>query len=247
MSRLIQQISSSSTNAQLICFPFAGGYSASFRPLQPLLQDHCDLLVAEPPGHGCNRMPLVESLEALVDMYMGDLIPKLGKPFVLFGHSMGGLVVYRLAQKLEQKGVFPDAVIISAVQPPHTKRKTLSHLDDAAFLNYVIDIGGVPAELVKAREVLEYFLPAIKADFKALETFEHSDHSLIQAPVHILNGEKDAPCMQDAAGWRQWAKQIRFYTFHGGHMFLLTETERVAKTIRSILLSETTRVEVMQV
>jgi external thioesterase TEII len=247
MSRLIQQLSSSSTNVQLICFPFAGGYSATFRPLQPLLQDHCDLLVAEPPGHGSNRMPLVERLETLVDIYLEALIPQLGKPLVLFGHSMGGLVVYRLAQKLEQRGIFPEAVIISAVQPPHTRRKTLTHLDDGAFLDYVIDIGGVPAELVKAREVLEYFLPAIRADYKALETFEHTDHSLLQAPVHILNGEKDEPCMQDAAGWRQWTKRIRFHTFQGGHMFLLSETERVAKTIQSILSLETTWKELMQV
>jgi external thioesterase TEII len=247
MSRLIQQLSASSTNVQLICFPYAGGYSATFRPLQPMLQEHCDLLVAEPPGHGSNRMPLVESLETLVDLYLEDLIPKLGKPLVLFGHSMGGLVVYRLAQKLELRGIFPEAVIISAVQPPHTRRQILTNLDDVAFLDYVIGIGGVPAELVKAREVLEYFLPTIRADFKALETFEHTDHSLLQAPVHILNGEKDEPCMQDAAGWRQWTKRIRFHTFQGGHMFLLSETERVAKTIQSILLLETNRKELMHV
>jgi external thioesterase TEII len=215
--------------------------------LQPLLQDHCDLLVAEPPGHGSNRMPLVESLETLVEIYLEALIPLLGKPFVLFGHSMGGLVVYRLAQKLEQRGIYPEALIISGVQPPHTKRKTLSHLDDGAFLDYVIDIGGVPAELVEAREVLEYFLPAIRADFKALETFEHTDYSLLQAPVHILNGVKDTPCMQAAAGWRQWTQRIRFHTFQGGHMFLLSEMERVAKTIQSILALETKRKELMQV
>jgi external thioesterase TEII len=191
-------------------------------------------------------MPLVESLERLVDIYLEALIPKLGKPLVLFGHSMGGLVVYRLAQKLEQRGIFPEAVIISAVQAPHTKRKTLTHLDDQAFLDYVIDIGGVPTELVKEREILEYFLPAITADFKALETFEHKDHSLLQAPVHILNGEKDEPCMQDAAGWRQWTIRIQFHRFEGGHMFLLSETERVAKTIQSILSLETTRKELMQ-
>jgi external thioesterase TEII len=81
MNRLIQQLSASSNNVQLICFPFAGGYSATFRPFQPLLQDHCDLLVVEPPGHGSNRMPLVESLETLVDIYLNDLIPQLGKPF----------------------------------------------------------------------------------------------------------------------------------------------------------------------
>ncbi|TDF92727.1 thioesterase II family protein [Paenibacillus piri] len=245
MSRLIHQLSGSPADIKLVCFPFAGGYSAAFRPLKPLLQNDCDIFAAEPPGHGSNRMPLVESLETLADIYLEDLIPQLDKPLVLFGHSMGGLVAYRLAQKLEQRGISPEAVIISAVQPPHTRRKPLTHLDDGAFLDYVIGIGGIPAELVQAREVLEFFLPAMRADFKALETFEHTDHSLLQAPVHILNGEKDGPCMQDAEGWRRWTQRIRFHTFQGGHMFLLSEMERVAKTIQSILALETARKELI--
>ncbi|WP_047151740.1 thioesterase II family protein [Aneurinibacillus tyrosinisolvens] len=246
MSQLIQTLGLSSNDIQLICFPFAGGYSASFRPLHSYLQDYCDLLVVEPPGHGTNRMPLVESLESLVEIYLQALIPKLGKPFVLFGHSMGGLVVYRLAQKLEQQGVFPEALIISAIQPPDIRRKAVTHLDDGAFLDYVIRIGGVPSELVKAREVLEYFLPAFKADFKALETFEHTDYTQLQSPVHIFNGEKDGACMKEAYGWKKWVNQVRFHTFQGGHMFLLSEIEKVAETIQLILTMETAEKELIK-
>jgi external thioesterase TEII len=235
MIRLFQHLSASSTNIQLICFPFAGGYSASFRPLQPLLQDHCDLFVAEPPGHGSNQMLLVENLEKLVDMYLEALIPQLGKPLVLFGHSMGGLVVYRLAQQLEQRGIFPEAVIISSVQPPHIRRNPISHLSDGDFLHHVIGLGGVPPELVEAREVLDYFLPAFRADFKALETFEHKDMYMLESAVHIFNGEEDDLCMKDSEGWKQWARRIVFHTFRGGHMFLLSETEKLAQAILSIL------------
>jgi external thioesterase TEII len=243
MNQLIKTIGTSSKNIQLICFPFAGGYSASFRPLHSYLQDHCDVLVMEPPGHGSNQMPLVENLEKLVDIYLQALIPKLNKPFVLFGHSMGGLIVYRLAQRLENLGIFPESVIISAIQPPDTRRKIVSHLDDQAFLNYVIEIGGVPAELVQAKEILEYFLPSFRADFKALETFEHTDHTLVQSPVHIFNGDKDEPCMKDAADWNKWIDQIQFHTFQGGHMFLLSETEKVAASIQCILTLKTAQKE----
>jgi len=238
MNSLIQQFASSPDKISLICFPFAGGYSASFRPFQPYLQDDCNLLVVDPPGHGTNRMPLVENVEKLVDIYLQQLVPDLGKPFVLFGHSMGGMVVYRLAQKLEQQGIFPNATIISAVQPPHISRTAVTHLDDDAFLDYIIGLGGVPSELVKVREALEFFLPAFRADFKALETFEHTDYTLLQSPVHIFNGEQDKKCMQDALGWNKWVDQIRFHAFRGGHMFLLSETEKVAKTIQFVLTLE---------
>ncbi|PZE20564.1 thioesterase II family protein [Paenibacillus xerothermodurans] len=245
MSRLIQQLGWSSTqNMSLICFPFAGGYSASFRPLQTCLQDRYHFLVAEPPGHGTNLMPLVDDMETLVELYLTALRPALVKPFVLFGHSMGGLVIYRLAQKLERQGIFPQALIISAVQPPHIHRNVVTHLDDSAFLDHVIGIGGIPPELVQYKELLDYFVPAFRADFKALETFKHTDHSLIHSPVHIFNGSEDEKCMADAPGWRQWFySEPTFHVFQGGHMFLLSQTDAVAASIQSIIETQPVRDE----
>ena len=91
------------------------------------------MLAIEPPGHGTNRMALVDNLEKLADLYIAALKPRLSSQFVLFGHSMGGMVVYRLAQKLEQEGIFPAAAVISAIQPPHIQRQKVSHQKDDAF------------------------------------------------------------------------------------------------------------------
>jgi len=235
MSPLFHRLDSSFGDKRLICFPFAGGYSSSFRPLNSWLKDDCQMVVAEPPGHGTNQMPLVENFERLADLYFDALLPMLDEPFVLFGHSMGGLVAFRLAQLLEMHEINPKAVIISAVQPPDHKRKKLSRLDDDAFLDYVIKLGGIPSELAREREVLNYFLPAFRADFKALESYKPVNVPLTQTPVHIFNGDLDQECMNDAYGWKDWANQVEFHTFKGGHMFLLSETERVTQTMRSII------------
>ncbi|WFA05699.1 alpha/beta fold hydrolase [Bacillus sp. HSf4] len=237
MNDLFKQFGSAPGGIQLICFPFAGGYSASFRPLYEHLQTDCEVWAAEPPGHGTNRMEPVDDLEKLVDMYFTALKPKLLRPFVLFGHSMGGMVVYRLTQKLEKEGIHPQAVVISAIQPPHIKQKKVSDYDDDAFLDHLVQLGGIPEELVKNREMINFFLPSFRADYRALETFSHSDHTVVSSPVHMLNGEKDDKCVKDAFGWRQWVKNIDFHYFAGGHMFLLSETEQVAARIRSIIAS----------
>ncbi|MDB5084186.1 MAG: lchAD, partial [Bacilli bacterium] len=89
----------------------------------------------------------------------------------------------------------------------------------------------------KVKEALEFFLPTFRADFKALETFQHADHTQLQSPVHIFNGDQDAHCFKDAFSWKEWAHLVQFYTFEGGHMFLLSETEKVSKTIQFILTS----------
>jgi external thioesterase TEII len=166
---------------------------------------------------------------------------RLGDPVVLFGHSMGGMIVYRLTQKLERLGIFPEAVIISAVQPPHISREAMSQLDDEAFLDYVLGMGGIPSELTKDREIMQFFLPSFRADFKALETFKHTDYTMLRSPVHIFNGVQDAKCMKDALGWSKWAYRTSFHTFRGGHMFLLSEVEAVAQAIKSVVSLESAK------
>ncbi len=72
MSKLFKSFDASE-KTQLICFPFAGGYSASFRPLHAFLQGECEMLAAEPPGHGTNQTSAIEDLEELTDLYKQEL------------------------------------------------------------------------------------------------------------------------------------------------------------------------------
>lgn len=234
MNEIIKQFGAPAGSTQLICFPFAGGYSASFRPLYEHLKADFEVLAIEPPGHGTNRMAFVDNLEELVDLYIAALKPRLSAPFVLFGHSMGGMVVYRLTQKLEQEGIFPAAAVISAIQPPHIQRQKVSHKNDDAFLDHLIQLGGIPQQLKDNREVMNFFLPSFRADYRALETFCHTDHTPLMSPVHILNGDRDEKCMKDAHGWKKWTRTIDFHYFKGGHMYLLAKTEQVAAKIKTI-------------
>lgn len=143
--------------------------------LSMLFAGECEMLAAEPPGHGTNQTSAIEDLEELTDLYKQELNLRPDRPFVLFGHSMGGMITFRLAQKLEREGVFPQAVIISAIQPPHIQRKKVSHLPDDQFLDHIIQLGGMPAELVENKEVMSFFLPSFRSDYRALEQFELFD------------------------------------------------------------------------
>lgn len=44
----------------------------------------------------------------------------LDKPFALFGHSMGSLVMFELARKLQQDaGATPVCLVVSGCRPPN--------------------------------------------------------------------------------------------------------------------------------
>ncbi|MFS0655875.1 thioesterase II family protein [Bacillus sp. 179-C3.3 HS] len=220
---------------QLICVPFAGGYSASYRPLFEQLKDVAEITAAEPPGHGTNLMPLISSIDRLAELYKEGLTGRLQRPFLLFGHSMGGLVVYRLTQMLEKEGIHPAAVIISAVQPPQTKRKVLTHLSDEAFVQHIAEMGGIPKELLENKPMMDYFTPSLRADYQALETFQHIDQTIIESPVYLLNGRQDEKCIEDASGWLPWAKTIERTDFDGGHMYINTHIEQFSEHMRQII------------
>ncbi|KLV23604.1 thioesterase II family protein [Bacillus altitudinis] len=235
MNQLFKTFEKKSDLIQLICFPFAGGYSASYRPLFEQLKDTAEVTAAEPPGHGTNLMPLETSIDRLAELYKEGLTGKLNRPFILFGHSMGGLVVYRLTQLLEKEGIDPAAVVISAIQPPQTKRQILTHLSNEAFVQHIAEMGGIPKELLENKPMMDYFTPSLRADYQALESFQHTDKTIIESPVYLLNGKQDKKCMEDADGWLTWANAIERTDFEGGHMFINTHLEQFAEHMRHVI------------
>ncbi|GJI60516.1 thioesterase [Bacillus altitudinis MN12] len=241
MNQLFKTFEKKSDLIQLICFPFAGGYSASYRPLFEQLKDTAEVTAAEPPGHGTNLMPLETSIDRLAELYKEGLTGKLNRPFILFGHSMGGLVVYRLTQLLEREGIDPAAVVISAIQPPQTKRQILTHLSNEAFVQHIAEMGGIPKELLENKPMMDYFTPSLRADYQALESFQHTDKTIIESPVYLLNGKQDKKCMEDADGWLTWANAIERTDFEGGHMYINTHLEQFAEHMRHVIEQTTKR------
>ncbi|TKI91980.1 alpha/beta fold hydrolase, partial [Bacillus cereus] len=102
------------SNKYLVCVPYAGGYSNSFLSLKNYLPKDIKLISFDPPGHGPNLSPLVDNIDDLVNLYLMEMQPILEGEVTLFGHSMGGIIVHRMAQILESKGINPKNVIISA-------------------------------------------------------------------------------------------------------------------------------------
>ncbi|MFB8733229.1 thioesterase domain-containing protein [Bacillus sp. SL00103] len=114
--------------------------------------------------------------------------------------------MYRLTQLLEREGVYPVEVVISAIQPPQTKRQILTHLSNEAFVQHIAEMGGIPKELLENKPMMDYLRRPYVQIYQALETFQHKDQSIIETPVYLFNGTQDEKCMQDANGWLPWAK-----------------------------------------
>jgi len=238
MIETLKMLKATQGTKTLICFPFAGGYSPSYRPLSQAIESNWDIFAVEPPGHGTNISPLINNIIKQVELYEEILLERFSnQSFALFGHSMGGIIVYELTQRLEKRGVYPEVIFISGIVPPHYKKRKVSHLNDDELLEYIESLGGLSQEILQEKELLEYFLPIFRNDFFAVESHVYDCSRIIETPTHIFSGENDPfATPKIMKEWEKYLKKTTFHVFDGGHMFPLTNATGVGSILNKCLM-----------
>ena len=79
---------------RLFCLPHAGGGAWSYRPWGAQLPDHIELVGLQPPGREDRLMhEPIPDVHDLAGELATALEPLLDKPYAVFGHSMGAIVI----------------------------------------------------------------------------------------------------------------------------------------------------------
>ncbi|REK54687.1 MAG: thioesterase [Thermobacillus sp.] len=220
--------------SQIICFPYLGGYANSFLNLADKLDDSYELWALNPPGHGSCRKPPAEDMTALLDLIIGELKSILRPGGMLFGHSMGGMVAYFLAQRLTES-CHPTLILSACTTPAETRR--VSHLPDDRLIEHLASYGGIPQELMHERSLLHFFLPVFRADFKVLESASSLNRTPLACPAYLLWGGQDRIVPLSAMlRWTDYFSGVVHLVpvRDGGHMFISDNTEAVADILGRI-------------
>ncbi|WP_055567665.1 type I polyketide synthase [Streptomyces atriruber] len=102
------------SRAKLVCLP---AITATAGPIQyAMMAQHFegkrDVLSLVNPGYAEGEL-VADTFDALVETHLVQLRETAGsEPFVLLGHSMGGLIAHTLAMRAEEAGLAPDAVVL---------------------------------------------------------------------------------------------------------------------------------------
>ena len=232
---------------KLFCFPYAGGSGAIYSSWKhALYSTNVEPIPVELAGRGTRiREPLYRSLEEAVE----DLYQIIGKditdgPYALFGHSLGGLLVYELARKIESLGVRrPVHLFFSGRGAPCVPRvkKNYHLMEEEVFRKSVIDLGGTAPEIFDHPELLEVFLPVLRNDFKLAETEpEDNGQTAFECDITVFLGKEDKWINEERAiGWTRNTKGVcSIHYFNGGHFFLHDEMAGIYNLIGSTLARE---------
>lgn len=210
---------------RLFCFPFAGGGTALYHRWARELSQECQLVPLALPGReGRLAEPAYRRMGPLVDRLAGYLAELVVQPYALYGHSMGAMIAFEVAREFRRRAVPPPIVLfVSASRAPHLPfDEPLHHLPDEEFVDALSGRYGAVADVVRHdRELMELFLPTMKADAELLETYICKPEEPLDCPIEAFGGQYDPVVGKEAiAAWRKQTKNdFRLQLFPGEHFF----------------------------
>ncbi|GGV16258.1 thioesterase [Streptomyces litmocidini] len=223
--------------ARLVCFPHAGGSATFYFPVSRALSPSVDVLAIQYPGRQDRRAePCVDDMGTLADLVTDELGPWLDRPVALFGHSMGATLAYEVARRLEAAGTTPLGLFASGRGAPSRQRDERTHLaTDDHLLAELRRLSGTETRMLDDEELVRMILPAVRSDYRAVETYRHRPGPPLRCPVLALVGDADPKATVEEA--RSWADHttgpFTLRVFPGGHFYLNDQAPAVLAAISS--------------
>lgn len=163
-----------------------------------------------------------DAVEDVTEQLMNHVIED-GKPYALFGHSMGGMIGYEVAHRIRERQLPPPALLIFSGRPaPHVQRTDadIHQLHDDEFMQRIEDMGGTSSELFGDQQLRNIFLPVLRADFRLVETYAYTPRPPLPYPMLVVAGTTERWTDEELLGWQEHSTATcRMTRLEGGHFY----------------------------
>jgi len=228
---------------KIIAIPFAGGNKYSFNKIEKHISPYFDWVTLELPGRGDRfKEPLLDNIHDMID----DLFVRIKQhiitgEYILLGHSMGCLLGYELMKKIRKNDLkLPvHTFFLGRGAPRHNRFKNKkSTLPQELFWEEIKKMGGMPDDFFKQKDLLEFFYPILKNDFKAIENYSYFKmEKPFSVPMHIIMGEEEIgegekTSLEDMKDWmHETDTTCNFDIVKGNHFFFNENSHSIAQKI----------------
>jgi medium-chain acyl-[acyl-carrier-protein] hydrolase len=215
---------------RLFCLPYAGGGAMVFRDWARQLPDWIDVCPIELPGRGTRLAePLITAFAPMVRAVASAIAAHLDRPFGFFGHSMGAAIVFELTRHLRRYGWRgPDHLFVAGRRAPQLPPEgdpacRFAGLPKPEFIEELKRLKGTPPEVFEHEELLELFVPILRADFALCQSFTFTPEPPLACPISVYGGEHDEAGREAFEAWGEMTTgPFTVRMFPGDHFFVNT-------------------------
>jgi len=241
---LIWNRSRNQPRLRLFCLPYAGGGAAAFARWANLLPPAVEVCRVQLPGreNRWRETPFTQ-LTSLVQTLTSVIQPYLDMPFAFFGHSLGALISFELARQVRrQLGLTPVHLFISGRRAPHLPDPDplLYQQPDAEFIATLRQrYDHIPDVVLNDPELMEIFLPVLRADVTMLDTYVYVPDHPLDCPIAAYGGTADKRVtLAELKAWRQHTtRTLHTQLFPGTHFYLQAEQAALLQVMSQDLIA----------
>jgi medium-chain acyl-[acyl-carrier-protein] hydrolase len=229
---------------RLFCFPYAGGGAHIYFPWQAQLPDWIEICAIQLPGRGMRFADIPYSQhQPIIEQVLDAIKDYMDKPYAIFGHSMGALLAYELAQAIEQSSLAkPEHLFVSGRRAMHipSSSKAIYNLDDKDLIAELRQLNGTPAEVLANQELMNLLLPVIRADFKLCDTYEYNEqYESLNINITTFEGSQDHKAQgKYMTAWKDLTSgDVNALQLAGDHFFIHSQEQQLLTLLKDKLLS----------
>lgn len=220
-----RQTASPAPAVRLFCFHYANGSASMYRGWPDHLPGTVSVEAVQLPGRDNRfREKPYDRMSPLVDDVVDALRSRIDLPYALFGYSMGAQVAFNVAHGLCAAGFpAPLALFVAASPAPSLQVEVPAwNESDERLLQYMHDMGGLPADILEHPDLLELMLPTLRADLTVVATWPYLKRAALPTAIHAFAGtsDPDATPARMASWSLETTAGFRETILDGGHFFI---------------------------
>jgi surfactin synthase thioesterase subunit len=218
---------------------FGGGNETSYARFQPLLSPTINMKTFTLPGKGRRlKEPQLRNIHLITDEHLEQIKGHIKSPYALYGHSMGTYVGHLLIHQLAKHNLpLPvHAFFTSKVAPSKNIDHKRSLLPNHEFIHRLKKLKGLPDAILESEEMLNIFLPIIKNDFYAIDTYKYKKEKPYPVDLSIMCGTEEAVPDEALLAWaEETSGAFHFKRFSGQHFWIFNHLTELCNYISETL------------
>ncbi|MEV7214676.1 thioesterase domain-containing protein [Kitasatospora cineracea] len=224
---------------RLFLFHHAGGSHLLYRGWEQFFPGDWELCLVDAPGRGrLSDRPALDDADRLIDHLDRELAAWLDRPYAFFGHSMGALVAWELANRLTASGRRPPLWLgLSSCGAPSTGHgsgpRARHELTDPELRQWLRELGATPPAVLEDDLLWKVFAPTFRSDFALVDTWRPDPAATLPVALSSFGGTADRLVdRRRLAAWEHHTHDFRgLHVYAGDHFYLTAQPRPVTRQI----------------